>query len=82
MSAVDEVLALDLNVPFELRGRVYSRSAYTGSTHADGYVRIKAWNDQGKEVLLKVKDGDKLTVPPSPKAAEAAKASRAARWGF
>lgn len=59
--AIDIVLGLQTGDKFTLRGRQYTISRYSGTTHMEGRSIIPVWNEKGREVRLTVRPGDKVT---------------------
>ena len=63
--AIATVLDLRVGGSFTLRGRRWTISGYGGSTiGADArgeYLRLRVWNDAGRETLVTVRPADRLT---------------------
>lgn len=60
MNATEIVYFLKIGEIFKLRGRLWKISDYRGGTIGNGYVQILVWNDREEEVLLKVRESDKV----------------------
>lgn len=58
--AIDLVLELRIGESFVLRGRRFTVSRYSGSSHYEGRMVLPVWNDRGREVKITVRAADRV----------------------